>query len=178
MQLGCGSGEDGEGAVQMGRGSGELTVEAVEQGGVLSDVVGCGGCSCKKKGGDEWKVYILAGAAMAKWDSAYLHSGERRRRRQAQGAKSRSWSPATAAAGRATASAALWTATARGGRDGEGPQTLAARRDAEKMQERGGSGRAARWGNMREGGGSAGWLSAVRLACWLVMACRSAGLNG
>ena len=71
----------------MGRGSGELTVEAVEQGGVSSDVVGCGGWNCKKKGGDEGKVYILAGAAMAKWDSAYLHSGERRRRRQAQGAK-------------------------------------------------------------------------------------------
>ena len=87
MQLGCGSGEDGEGAVQMGCGSGELTVEAVEQGGVSSDVVGCGGWNCKKKGGDEGKVYILAGAAMAKWDSAYLHSGERRRRRQAQGAK-------------------------------------------------------------------------------------------
>ena len=103
----------------MGCGSGELTVEAVEQGGVLSDVVGCGGCSCKKKGGDEWKVYILAGAAMGKWDSAYLHSGERRRRRRALGAKPRSRSPATAAAGRATASAALWTATARGGRDGE-----------------------------------------------------------
>lgn len=53
MQLGCGSGEDGEGAVQMGRGSGELTVEAVEQGGVSSDVVGCGCCNFTPGNGGE-----------------------------------------------------------------------------------------------------------------------------
>ena len=164
----------------MGCGSGELTVEAVEQGGVLSDVVGCGGCSCKKKGGvngrctslrvPQWRSGIRrtftpgnGGEGGGRWERS-RGPGHRRPRLQAGPRRVRLSGPPPPA-GDATAS-------------GEGPQTLAARRDAERMRDRCGSGRAARWGNMREGGGSAGWLSAVRLGCRLVMACRSAGLNG